>query len=91
MNNDKELREKLLTANSGEEIKALLGDQVTEEEADLLFQEIRKRKEADDLKALDDGNLEDVTGGMKVVPVKSPKIVAPLLRLWELLFGDSGS
>ena len=37
MNNDKELREKLLTANSGEEIKALLGDQVTEEEADLLF------------------------------------------------------
>ena len=88
MNNDKELREKLLTANSGEEIKALLGDQVTEEEADLLFQEIRKRKEADDLKALDDGNLEDVAGGMKIVTTPTPKIVAPILRLWQRIFGD---
>ena len=88
MNNDKELREKLLTANSGEEIKALLGDQVTEEEADLLFQEIRKRKEADDLKALDDGNLEDVAGGMKVVSVKAPDRMDPLSWLRKLLFGD---
>ena len=66
----KELREKLLNANSEEEIKALLGEEITEEEATALFQEIRKRKEADDLKALDDGNLEDVAGGMKVVSVK---------------------
>ena len=84
----KELKEKLLNANSEEEIKALLGEEITEEEAAVLFQEIQKRKEADDLKALDDGNLEDVAGGMKVVPVKSPKIVAPILRLWQKIFGD---
>ena len=77
----KELKEKLLNANSEEEVKALLGEEITEEEAAVLFQEIQKRKEADDLKALDDGNLEDVAGGMKIVPVKSPKIVAPILRL----------
>ena len=69
-------------------MKALLGDEVTEEEAAVLFQEIQKRKESDDLKALDDGNLEDVAGGMKIVPVKSPKIVAPILRLWQKIFGD---
>ena len=91
MEGTKELKEKLLNANSEEEVKALLGEEVTEEEAAVLFQEIRKRKEADDLKALDDGNLEDVAGGMKVVPVKSSKIVAPLIQLWKLLFGDSGS
>jgi hypothetical protein len=84
----KELKEKLLNANSEEEVKALLGDEITEEEAAVLFQEIRKRKEADDLKALDDGNLEDVAGGIKIVPVKSPKIVAPILRLWQRIFGD---
>ena len=84
----KELKEKLLKANSEEEVKALLGDEVTEEEAAVLFQEIQKRKEADDLKALDDGNLEDVAGGMKIVPVKSSKIVAPILWLWQKIFGD---
>ena len=84
----KELKEKLLNADSEEEVKALLGEEITEEEAALLFEEIRKRKEADDLKALDDGNLEDVAGGMKIVPVKSPKIVAPILRLWQKIFGD---
>ena len=84
----KELKEKLLNADSEEEVKALLGEEVTEEEAALLFGEIRKRKEADDLKALEDGNLEDVAGGMKIVPVKSPKIVAPILRLWQKIFGD---
>ena len=84
----KELKEKLLTANSEEEIKALLGDEITEEEAAAFFQEIRKRKEADDLKALDDGNLEDVAGGMKVVSVKPPDKMDPLSWLWKLLFGD---
>ena len=84
----KELKEKILNANSEEEVKALLGDEITEKEAAVLFQEIRKRKESDDLKALDDGNLEDVAGGIKIVPVKSPKIVAPILRLWQRIFGD---
>ena len=84
----KELKEKLLNADSEEEVKALLGDEVTEEEAALLFGEIRKRKEADDLKALDDGNLENVAGGMKIVTAPTSKIVDPLIRLWEWLFGD---
>ncbi len=84
----KELKEKLLNANSEEEIKALLGEEITEEEAAVLFQEIRKRKEADDLKTLDDGNLENVAGGMKIVTAPTPKIVAPILRLWQKIFGD---
>ena len=90
MENPKELKEKLMTANSEEEIKALLGDQVTEEEADLLFQEIRKRKEADDLKALDDNNLEDVAGGMcgDVGAPPNGKFDGWFKDLCKWLFGD---
>ena len=84
----KELKEKLLNADSEEEVKALLGDEVTEEEAALLFGEIRKRKEADDLKALDDGNLENVAGGMKIVTTPTSKIVDSILWLWQRIFGD---
>lgn len=86
----KELKEKLLKAGSEEEVKALLGDEVTEEEADLLFQEIRKRKEADDLKTLDDGNLEDVAGGMKIFPSDPQRRPAEgsFSWLWRLIFGD---
>ena len=84
----KELKEKLLNADSEEEVKALLGEEITEEEAALLFEEIQKRKEADDLKALEDGNLEDVAGGMKIVSTPTSKIVAPILRLWQKIFGD---
>ena len=85
----KELKEKILNANSEEEVKALLGDEVTEEEAAVLFQEIQKRKEADDLKALDDGNLEDVAGGLRGHPgakTKSEPFFPEWLRKW--LFGD---
>ncbi len=87
----KELKEKLLCANSEEEVKALLGEEITEEEAAVLFQEIHKRKEADDLKALDDNNLEDVAGGMRpsVGPgakTKSEPFFPEWLRKW--LFGD---
>ena len=84
----KELKEKLLNADSEEEVKALLGEEITEEEAALLFEEIQKRKEADDLKALEDGNLEDVAGGMKIVSTPTSKIVAPILWLWQKIFGD---
>ena len=86
----KELKEKILTANSEEEVKALLGDEITEEEAALLFGEIRKWKEADDLKALDDGNLEGVAGGIKIYPVSPSKgdWSDSLMRFWRWLFGD---
>ncbi len=94
----KELKEKILNANSEEEVKALLGDEVTEEEAAVLFQEIQKRKESDDLKALDDGNLEGVAGGIEIdagAPPKHPeakgegRIVTPFFPEWlrKWLFG----
>ena len=91
----KGLKEKLLCANSEEEVKALLGEEITEEVAAVLFQEIQKRKEADDLKALDDNNLEDVAGGMRdnsgappVDPGASPKL-EPFFPEWlrKWLFG----
>ena len=69
-------------------MNALLGEEVTEEEAALLFAELRKRKEEDDLKTLDDGNLENVAGGMKIVTAPTPKIVAPFIKLWQKIFGD---
>ncbi len=88
----KELKEKLLNANSEEEIKALLGEEITEEEAAVLFQEIKKRKEADNLKALDDDNLEDVAGGRLLNPGGEPKRGEwkgfLLERLWKWIFGD---
>ena len=89
----KELKEKLLNADSEEEVKALLGDEVTEEEAALLFGEIRKRKEADDLKALDDGNLEDVAGGVGGATLGEPPDEKTykgslIVRLWKWIFGD---
>ena len=84
----KELKEKLLNADSEEEVKALLGDEVTEEEAALLFGEIRKRKEADDLKTLDDDSLEDVVGGIKIVSGKSSPEKSPIYQLLRWLFGD---
>ena len=90
MENPKELKEKLLTANSEEEIKALLGDEITEEEAAVLFKEIRKRKEADDLKALDDDNLEDVAAGLcgDVGAPPSGEWAGWFKELCKWLFGD---
>ena len=90
MENPKELKEKLMTANSEEEIKALLGEEITEEEAAVLFQEIRKRKEAGDLKALDDDNLEDVAGGMcgDVGAPPNGKFDGWFKELLKWLFGD---
>ncbi len=59
----KELREKLLNANSEEEVKALLGDAVKEEEAAAIWKEIEALKAAPDLKKMDDDELEAVSGG----------------------------
>ena len=93
----KELKEKLLCANSEEEVKALLGEEITEEEAADLFQEIQKRKEANDLKALDDGNLEEVAGGLQGIPGDPCEHKPGLGRisksffpewLWKWIFGD---
>ena len=59
----KELKVKLLKANSEEEVKALLGDAVKEEEAAAIWKEIEALKAAPDLKKMDDDELEVVSGG----------------------------
>ncbi len=60
----KELREKLLTANSEEEVKALLGDQATEEEKAKVWNEIQRKRSQENLEAADDDELEAVNGGL---------------------------
>ena len=60
----KELKEKLLNANSEEEVKALLGDEVTEEEAAAIWKEIEALKAAPGFEKMDDDELEAVNGGM---------------------------
>ena len=55
----KELKEKLLNANSEEEVKALLGDQATEAECSRAWREIQKAA----MEAVDDDELASVSGG----------------------------
>ena len=59
----KELKEKLLKANSEEEVKALLGDAVKEEDVTKIWKEIEAHKADPDLKKVDDDELEAVNGG----------------------------
>ena len=59
----KELKEKLLKANSEEEVKALLGDAVKEEDVTKIWKEIEAHKADPDLKKVDDDELEAVSGG----------------------------
>ena len=58
-----ELKTELLKANSEEEVKALLGDQATEEEASHVWQEIERCRPAEGLEAVDDDELDAVSGG----------------------------
>ena len=59
----KELKKKLLGANSEEEVKALLGDAVKEEDVTKIWKEIEAHKADPDLKKVDDDELEAVNGG----------------------------
>ena len=59
----KELKEKLLKANSEEEVKSLLGDAVKEEDVTKIWKEIEAHKAAPDLEKVDDDELEAVNGG----------------------------
>ena len=56
----KELKKKLLGANSEEEVKALLGDQATEAECSRAWREIQKSQA---MEAVDDDELASVSGG----------------------------
>ena len=58
----KELKEKLLKANSEEEVKAILGDEATQEEAAFVWEKVQAKK-AEGLEAVDDEELEAVSGG----------------------------
>lgn len=58
-----ELKAKLMKAGSVEEVKALLGDQASEEEAVRISKEIEAHRPADGLEAVDDDELEAVSGG----------------------------
>ena len=59
----KELKEKLLKADSEEEVKALLGEEIKEEEAAAIWREIEALKAAPELEKVDDDELEAVNGG----------------------------
>ena len=60
----KELKEKVLKANSEEEVKALLGDAVKEEEAAAIWRGIEAHKTASGLEMVDDDELDAVSGGV---------------------------
>ena len=59
----KELKKKLLGADSQEEVKALLGDEVTEEDVTKVWKEIEAHKAAPELEKVDDDELEAISGG----------------------------
>ena len=59
----KELKEKLLNANSEEEVKALLGDAFTPADAAFVWEKLQAKKAEGTLEALDDDELEAVSGG----------------------------
>ncbi len=59
----KEMKEKLLTANSEEEVKALLGDAFTPADAAFVWEKLQAKKDEGALEALDDDELEAVSGG----------------------------
>ena len=58
----KELKEKLLKADSEEEVSALLGEEAAEEEKARIWHEIQKNRHSD-LENVDDDELEAVSGG----------------------------
>ena len=63
--NRQELRGKLLSAGSIEEVRALLGPETAEEEIQQTWREIEAHRPADGLEAVDDDELEAVSGGYK--------------------------
>ena len=58
-----ELKTELLKANSEEEVKALLGDAFTPADAAFVWEKLQAKKDEGALEALDDDELEAVSGG----------------------------
>ncbi len=61
--NKRELRGKLIRARDIEEVRAILGPETAEEEIDQVWQEIEAHRPADGLEAVDDDELDAVSGG----------------------------
>ena len=61
MYTEKELWEKLLKANSQEEVKALLGEAITDEQAAQMWRDVQTVRGA--LDEIEDDELKDVNGG----------------------------
>ena len=61
MNTEKEMWEKLLKANSQEEVKALLGEAITDEQAAQMWRDVQTVRGA--LDEIEDDELKDVNGG----------------------------
>ncbi len=62
----KELKEKLLKANSEDEVKTLLGDRIPEEAMAELWKKMQKMRPANGLESVDDDELAAVNGGFDI-------------------------
>ena len=71
----KELKEKLLKANSPEEMKALLGEAVTDEQAAQMWLEAQALRGA--LDEMDDGELDAVNGGIRFTDIFTRPFAPP--------------
>ncbi|MDO5326250.1 MAG: hypothetical protein Q4G00_05935 [Clostridia bacterium] len=63
LENKQELREKLLSAKDIEEVRAILSPETAEEEIKQVWREIEAHRPAEGLEAVDDDELEAVSGG----------------------------
>ena len=61
--NRQELRRKLIRAKDIEEVRAILGPETAEEEINQTWREIEAHRPAEGLEAVDDDELEAVSGG----------------------------
>ena len=58
-----EMRAKLLHAKDQEEVRSILGPEAAEEEIERVWQEIQRHRPAEGLEAVEDDELEAVSGG----------------------------
>ena len=63
--NKQELRGKLIRAKDIEEVRAILGPETAEEEINQTWREIEAHRPAEGLEAVDDDELEAVSGGIR--------------------------
>ena len=62
---NREMRAKLICAKDQEEVRSILSPNATDEDIERVWQEIETHRPADGLEAVDDDELEAVSGGYK--------------------------